>query len=48
MKRIQLFEFEDFRWFPGWLRVCMTNLIVILQKMIGVPELLAVLIADIL
>ncbi len=48
MKRIQLFEFEDFGWFPGWLRVCMTNLIVILQKMIGVPELLADLIADIL
>ena len=48
MKRIQLFEFEDLRWFPDWLRVCMTNLIVILQKMIGVPELLASLIAEIL
>ena len=48
MKRIQLFEFEDFGWFPGWLRVCITNLIVILQKIIGVPELLANLIADIL
>ena len=48
MKRIQLFEFEDFGWFPTWLRVCMTNLIVILQKMIGVPELLATMIADIL
>jgi len=48
MKRIQLFEFEDFTWFPDWLRVCMTNLIVILQKMIGVPELLAGLISDIL
>ena len=48
MKRIQLFEFEDFGWFPSWLRVCMTNLIVILQKIIGVPELLADLIADIL
>ena len=48
MKRIQLFEFEDFGWFPDWLRVCMTNLIVILQRMIGVPEVLARLIADIL
>ena len=48
IKRIQLFEFEDLGWFPTWLRVCMTNLIVILQKMIGVPELLANLIADIL
>ncbi|MBD0851499.1 class I SAM-dependent methyltransferase [Maribacter arenosus] len=48
LKRIQLFEFEDFGWFPAWLRVCMTNLIVILQKMIGIPELLAKMIADIL
>ena len=48
MKRIQLFEFEDFGWFPTWLRACMTNLIVILQKMLGVPDLLAHLIADIL
>jgi len=48
MKRIQLFEFEDFNWFPSWLRVCMTNLIVILQRMIGVPEVLAALIGDVL
>jgi len=48
MKRIQLFEFEDFSWFPGWLRVCMTNLIVILQRMMGVPEVLADLVLDIL
>ena len=48
MKRIQLFEFEDFSWFPGWLRICMTNLIVILQKMIGIPEVLSGLIANIL
>ena len=48
MKRIQLFEFEDFSWFPGWLRICMTNLIVILQKMIGIPEVLSGLIANVL
>ncbi|MGB5666842.1 MAG: class I SAM-dependent methyltransferase [Maribacter sp.] len=48
MKRIQLFEFEDFIWFPGWLRICMTNLIVILQKMIGIPEVLSGLIANVL
>ncbi|QCX02216.1 hypothetical protein FGM00_19615 [Aggregatimonas sangjinii] len=41
MKRIQLFEFEDFDWFPNWLRTCMTNLIIILSKMIGVAEVLA-------
>ena len=48
MKRIQLFEFEDFRWFPGWLRTCMTNLIVILQRMMGIPKVLGDLIAKVL
>lgn len=48
MKRIQLFEFEDFNWFPSWLRVCMANLIIILQRMIGVPEVLAGLIGNVL
>ena len=41
MKRIQLFEFEDFRWFPRSWRTGMTNLIVVLQKMMGVPYVLA-------
>ncbi|MEO1011007.1 MAG: hypothetical protein AAFX53_06840 [Bacteroidota bacterium] len=41
MKRIQLFEFEDLVWFPDWLRTCMTNLIVILQRLMGTPEVLA-------
>jgi len=48
MKRIQLFEFEDFSWFPSWLRTCMTNLIMVLHKMMGVSEVLADLIIDIL
>jgi len=26
VKSIQLFEFEDFRWFPGWLRSLMARL----------------------
>ena len=47
LKRVQLFEFEDFDWFPSWLRSGMTNLIVILQRMIGTSEVLAELIADI-
>ncbi len=47
MRRIQLFEFEDFSWFPNWLRNCMTNLIVVLQRMMGIPEALAGLIAGI-
>ncbi|WP_273568300.1 hypothetical protein [Maribacter halichondriae] len=48
MKRIQLFEFEDFPWFPTWLRTCMTNLIMILHRMMGVSEVLAELIGGIL
>ncbi|MCM4150649.1 hypothetical protein DHD05_03515 [Arenibacter sp. N53] len=48
MKRIQLFEFEDLPWFPSWLRACMTKLIVVLQKMMGVTSVLSNLIADIL
>jgi len=48
IKRIQLFEFEDFNWFPDWLRNCMTNLIVLLQRMLGTGEVLAKLIADVI
>lgn len=48
MKRIQLFEFEDYSWFPHWLRRCMTNLIVVLHKMMGISEVLAYLIARVL
>lgn len=40
MKRIQLFEFEDFDWFPAWLRSCITNLLTVLLKMLGVPKAL--------
>lgn len=47
MKRIQLFEFEDFSWFPNWLRNCITNLIVVLQRIMGTPEALASLISGI-
>jgi len=48
MKRIQLFEFEDYPWFPQWLRTCMTNLIIVLHKMMGVSEVLGYLIARVL
>ena len=41
MKRVQLFEFEDFSWFPSWLRSSMTNLIVVLQKMMGTNHVIA-------
>lgn len=45
MKRIQLFEFEDFSWFPSWLRDCMTRFIVAMHKLLGSSEDLAALIA---
>jgi hypothetical protein len=32
MKRIDLFEFEDFPWFPNWIRSCLTRLIVVMHK----------------
>lgn len=48
MKRIQLFEFEDYKWFPSWLRTCMTNLIMVLHRMMGLSEVLAYLIARVL
>lgn len=45
MKRIHLFELEDFPWFPGWLRTCMTRLIVTMHRALGSSEELAELIA---
>ena len=47
MKRIQLFEFEDFNWFPSWIRTSMTNLIAVLHKMLGTKEVLSNLISDV-
>jgi hypothetical protein len=34
MKRIDLFEFEDFPWFPNWIRSCLTQLIVVMHKLL--------------
>lgn len=47
MKRIQLFEFEDFHWFPDIIRTGMTNLIVILHKIMGTSDVLTKLLLDI-
>lgn len=41
MKRIHLFEFEDFAWFPNWLRVCLTRYLNAMHKMMNTSELLA-------
>ncbi len=35
MKRIHLFEFEDFPWFPNWLRVSLTRLMVVMHRLLG-------------
>lgn len=48
MKRIQLFEFEDCKWFPTTLRTSMTNLINVLHKMMGLSEVISYLIARVL
>lgn len=48
MKRIQLFEFEDFSWFPDGLRNGMTNLILVLHRMMGISDVLADGIRDVL
>ena len=34
MKRIDLFEFEDLAWFPNWLRICLTRLIVVMHRLL--------------
>lgn len=47
MKRIQLFEFEDFNWFPDWIRSSMTNLIIVLHKMVGTKEVISNLLTSI-
>lgn len=46
MKRVQLFEFEDFNWFPNTFRNSMTNLIVVLHKMMKLDKVIAKLVRD--
>ena len=41
MKRIELFEFEDFHWFPANIRTSMTNLIMVFHRMIGTSDVLS-------
>ncbi|MBK0402221.1 hypothetical protein I5M27_04450 [Adhaeribacter sp. BT258] len=44
MKRIHLFEFEDFAWFPNWIRICLTRLMVVMHHILGTNQNLAGLI----
>jgi len=46
MKRIHLFELEDFSWFPNWLRTCMTRLIIVMHRLAGTSEDLAEVVAE--
>ena len=47
MKRVQLFEFEDFTWFPSWIRSSMTRLIAVLHRMLGTKEVVGNLLLEI-
>ena len=48
MKRIHLFEFEDFSWFPSWLRKCMTRYIMVIHQLLESDQSLAKIISNIL
>lgn len=48
MKRIELFEFEDFKWFPNWIRDAITSLIVVLSRAMGANRVVADLIYRVL
>jgi hypothetical protein len=48
LKRIHLFEFEDYSWFPNWLRICMTRYLNAFHKILGTSEVLAGLLADVI
>ena len=41
MKRIQLFEFEDFRWIPDSIRSSMTRLLTVLIRMMGIHHIIS-------
>ncbi|WP_062059880.1 hypothetical protein [Aquimarina longa] len=47
MKRIELFEFEDFDWLPKIIRTGATNLIIVLHKMMGTAEVITELVLTI-
>ena len=44
MKRVHTVELEDFDWFPTQLRTYMTNLLVVLARLVGVTPVLAKLV----
>ncbi|MCB0634269.1 MAG: hypothetical protein R2824_02965 [Saprospiraceae bacterium] len=46
MKRLELFEFEDFSWLPAIIRTGATNLIVVLHRLTGTADVIANLIRE--
>ncbi|MBR09407.1 MAG: hypothetical protein CMP48_17190 [Rickettsiales bacterium] len=48
MKRLHLFEFEDFPWFPDFLRVCLTNYIVTFHRLLDSATNLSELLKDLI
>ncbi len=44
MKRKELFEFEDFGWLPMVIRTSITNLIIVLHKFMGTPQVISKLV----
>lgn len=48
MKRIHLFEFEDFHWFPNFLRMSMTRYILTMHRLLGSADDVAQLLAPVL
>ncbi|NGP88043.1 hypothetical protein [Fodinibius halophilus] len=47
MKRIHLFEFEDFNWYPDWLRRSTNRLIIVMHTLLGTANKVAELLAPI-
>ncbi|MTI32277.1 hypothetical protein [Xanthovirga aplysinae] len=47
MRRVQLFEFEDFHWFPSSFRSTMTKIIVVFHQLLGTKEVIANLLSEI-
>ncbi|MEZ4935975.1 MAG: hypothetical protein R2799_00115 [Crocinitomicaceae bacterium] len=41
MKRIHLFEFEDLSWFPDFIRVCMTQYLLLIHNLFGSRPVIA-------
>ena len=48
MKRIHLFEFEDQPWFPHWMRVRMTRLIVVMHRLLNTADEFADLLVEVI